>query len=128
MHTTSSECIDISAVHHILGEQTASALLSLHCVTGCDVVGKYNKKSKEFWTNTFFDHIDDSNIILALVGLHSQVTDFVLSNLERFVCLTYLKKYPNVRIKVEQLSKCRYFLFLRKQSNSPRASAEIITS
>ena len=118
MHTVSGECIDISAVHDVLGGDIASALLSLHCLTGCDTVGKFNKKSKEFWTKVFLAHVSDSDVMQALLQLQFGVNDYIITHLARFTCIAYSSKYPSVRYKIVNLSNCRYFLFLRNRSNS----------
>ena len=43
----------ITATFDFLGHQVASALLSFHALTGCDVSGKFSGKTKEFWTKRF---------------------------------------------------------------------------
>ena len=45
--------INVSCVFSVLGEEICGSLLSLHAITGCDTIGKFFGKSKEFWVKQF---------------------------------------------------------------------------
>ena len=49
-----TECIDIDKIH-VLGEQKAKALLSLHGITGCDTSAKFNPQIKGTLGETIFE-------------------------------------------------------------------------
>ena len=85
IQNSSTECIDI----HVLGEQKAKALLSLHGITGCDTSAKFNHKSKEHWVKQFLKNSDDSEIINAF--LEFEHTFKVCNILEKFICKGYLR-------------------------------------
>ena len=78
--------IDISHVHLTLGQDVSSSILPLHALTGCDITGKFNGKSKEFWTNLFIDQKENENLISALLSFQHHITDDTFIELERFEC------------------------------------------
>ena len=59
----SNSLINVSFVFSVLGEQICSSLLSLHTVIGCDTIGKFFGKSKEFWVKQFLEQKDNHKLI-----------------------------------------------------------------
>ena len=82
--------ICISAIRNFLGTSASSALLVLHAITGCDITGKFNGKSKEMWTKQFLQEKNNSKFIGSLLNLlHSDFSENATKEIEGFVCRAY---------------------------------------
>ena len=92
--TNTSEVIDINSLRAILGEERASTLISFHCLTGCDTVGKFQGISKETWAKLFMtnDFRAESTLLNALSDFQTTVKDSILIELEKIVCWGYEKR------------------------------------
>ena len=49
----------LAEVFNFLGRGVTSVLLPFHALTGCDITGKFNDKSKESWIKKFFSQKDN---------------------------------------------------------------------
>ena len=49
----SAEKTNIDILLEIVGSELAKCLLTLHCLTGCDTVGKFHNASKKSWRKLF---------------------------------------------------------------------------
>ena len=88
----------ITAVFNSLGSEVASALLSFHALTGCDITGKFSGKTKEFWTKKFLAEQTNMNFIQALLSLQESQSDEVINEIASFFCRLYCPKRAAKRI------------------------------
>ena len=51
--------VNIKALMNKLGVKGSYPLLSLHAITSCNTVGKFNGISKEYWLKRFFENYDN---------------------------------------------------------------------
>ena len=51
--------VNITTLMNKLGVKASYALLSLHAITGCDTVNKFNGVSTEYWFKRFFENHDN---------------------------------------------------------------------
>ena len=118
--TNTSEVIDINSLRAILGEERASTLISFHCLTGCDTVGKFQGISKETWAKLFMtnDFRAESTLLNALSDFQTTVKDSILIELEKIVCWGYEKREKFSQIKT--FSKARVKLYTKQKVNSDR--------
>ena len=99
--------IDISSVAKSLGEEMSMGLLSLHCVTGCDTVGKFFGKSKRTWSGRFLKLASkDRTFLNDIIHFQEIINDEIMQQLQRFLCYVYA---PGLCI-VDSLTECRYQL------------------
>ena len=110
MRRSATESISITAAYQVLHRDVNSALMSLHCMTGCDTVGKFAGKSKEKWTKEYLKVSFDSEIIKALIRLQCEENNEIFDILEQFVCGVY---HPNSKGD-RSLRDTRYVLFNKK--------------
>ena len=107
----------ITTVFNFLGHEVASALLSFHALTGCDITGKFSGKTKEFWTKRFLAERTNMNFILALLTLHTCQSEEVINEIVRFFCRSYCPKRTPKRI-TESLYETRYHLYKKYSSET----------
>ena len=89
MQLNPTESIDITAVSQVLNIDVSNALMSIHCITGCDTVGKFAGKSKEKWTKEFLKLSPSSEIIKALIRFQYEDNGDTIDLLEQFICSVY---------------------------------------
>ena len=114
LQTSFDECIDSDIIHKFLGEKRATALLSLHGITGCDTSGKFNYKSKEHWVKHFVKNSNDDDLLESLIDL--QIRFKYSEVLEKFICNGYLRS----KTTVTTLEKARWTLFKRSSAESQK--------
>ena len=99
----------ITAVYNFLGHDVATAVLSLHALTGCDTIGKFSGKSKEFWTGKFLSERSNVSLIQALNHLQQEQSEEVVNEVAQFACRTYCPKNTPKHI-TNSIVETRYFL------------------
>ena len=96
--------IDISSVAISLGEEMSMGLLSLHCVPGCDTVGKYFGKSKRTWTKRFLQLASkDHKFLNDIIHFQEIINDELMQQLQKFMCYVYAPEFG-----INSLPECRY--------------------
>ena len=108
--------INLTDVYKELQVVPASALLGLHCITGCDTTGSFNKKAKRSWVELFFKNLNNNNLMNVLANFSEFAVEYSLPELAEFICRGYISKLPSEQEKVKLLSRCQYILALRKGS------------
>ena len=95
-------------------------MISFHCLTGCDTVGKFQGISKETWAKLFMtnDFRAESTLLNALSDFQTTVKDSILIELEKIVCWGYEKREKFSQMKT--LSKARVKLYTKQKVNSDR--------
>ena len=107
----------ITATFDFLGHQVASALLSFHALTGCDVSGKFSGKTKEFWTKRFLADRTNAAFIRALVSLQQFLSDNVVDEIVKFFCKHYCPKRTAKKF-ISSLQETRYHLYKKYRSET----------
>ena len=82
--------VNITALMNKLGEKASYSLLSLHAITGCETVSKFNGISKEHWFKTFFQNYDNHGKLKNELA-ESQIAEDLMEELESLICKTYLR-------------------------------------
>ena len=73
-----------------LGVKTVYALLSLHTITSCDTVGKFNKIFEEYCFKTFFENYDN-HAELKNELVEFQTAGILTEEIQSLICETYLR-------------------------------------
>ena len=109
----------INDIVHILGDLCSTAILVLHGITGCDTVGRFSGKSKEFWFRRFMSfERQNQKLFRALVDFGNSTTENSLKEIEGFIYRGYLFPRSNAKIKqneVYDIKTTRYKLFTQNK-------------
>ena len=108
MQLNATESVDITAVSQVLDVDLSSVLMSVHCITGCDTVGKFAGKTKEKWIEEFLKLSTNSEVIKALIRFQNEDNDDTIDLLEQFICSVY---NPSTKLITRSLRETRYALF-----------------
>ena len=112
--------VTITALMNKLGVKASSALLSLHAITDCDTVGKFNGISKECWFKRFFENYDN-HAKLKNELLEFQTAESLTEEIESLIRETYLQTKKKSD-SLENILATRYKPFWKKSyegSNLP---------
>ena len=85
------EWIDIEVVPRALKRNRTSAVAGFHAFTGCDTVGKFWGKTKEFWSNQFLKTSDGILCTFEAFAICGN-KEAQFSVLQKFIIETYSKK------------------------------------
>ena len=85
------EWVKIEVVQHALKRNWTSAVAGFHAFTGCDTVGKFWRKTKEFWSNQFLKTSDDIMCAFETFAM-CENKEAQFSVLQKFVIEAYSKK------------------------------------
>ena len=104
--------VNSTALMNKFGVKASYALLSLHAITGCDTVGKFNGISKECWFKRFFENYDNhAKLKNELVEL--QTEEGLTEGIESLIRETYLRTEKKID-SLENIPATRYELFRKK--------------
>ena len=93
--------VKINDIVHILGGLCSTAILVFHGITGCDTVGRFSGKSKEFWFRRFMSfERQNQELVQALVDFGNSTTENSFKEIEGFICSGYL--FPRSKAKIKQ--------------------------
>ena len=95
-----SGVVDMTVLHQALGGIFATALLSLHCLTGCDNTGKFAGISKEFWVRRFTNERNNQHLVHSLANFGNGITAEILVQFASFVCKPY--RFPRSTKKIPE--------------------------
>ena len=98
--------VKINDIVHILGGLCSTAILVFHGITGCDTVGRFSGKSKEFWFRRFMSfERQNQELVQALVNFGNSTRGYL---------------FPRSKAKIKQngvydIKTTRYKLFTQKK-------------
>ena len=112
--------IDINHVHSFLGPEKALALMSFHCLTGCDTTGKFKGISKEAWAKSFLkiDFNREHQLLESLLELQTTTHGEHKDELEKLISWGYVKSGKTQQLNT--LSQTRIFLYSKQKVNNDR--------
>ena len=106
-------------IRHVLGDLCRAAILVLHGATGCDTVGRFPGKTKEFWFRRFksFER-QNQQLVQALVDFGNSTSGNSFREIEGFICRDCLFPRSKAGIKQNEVYDSKttcYKLFTHKQ-------------
>ena len=115
--------VDMTVVHQALGGIFATALLSLHCLTGCDNTGKFAGISKDFLLRRFINERNNQHLVHSLASFGNGITSEILVQFASFVCKAYrfprsTKKIPE--IEIYNLRSSGFSMFLKSNAEGDK--------
>ena len=82
---------NIDSLLEFLGSKHVKCLLTLHCLTGCNTVGKFHNVSKESWTKLFLQ-TKDQDIFKTFESLQQEVMPKTIHYLAKFIFWGYINR------------------------------------
>ena len=111
--------VKINQIGHVFGDLCSAAILVLHGATGCNTVGRFSGKTKEFWFRRFMSfERQNQQLVQALVDFGNSTLENSFREIEGFICRGYLFPCSKVGIKQNGVDDCkttRYKLFTQKK-------------
>jgi hypothetical protein len=80
--------LDLDTIHEVLGSELSTALIGLHCFTGCDSVSALYGKGKKKALKLLVKNRSFCEVFQRLGGSY-EVTEDMMTVLEKFVCKLY---------------------------------------
>ena len=82
---------NIDSLLEFLGSKHVKCLLTLHCLTGCNTVGKFHNVSKESWTKLFLQ-TKDQDIFKTFESLQQEFMPKTIHYLAKFTFWGYINR------------------------------------
>ena len=101
--------IVVHQLAHSLSLPKCGAFPSWYALTGCDTASSFHGQGKKPAWETQKCYPEATEAFLALPNPDGVLFDNSISEIERFVCLIYVKTTP-----ISNLNDCRWMLFTKK--------------
>ena len=113
--------ISVCNIYNNLGQKRASVLLGLHAMTGSNVTGRFDGRTKD-WCFQAFMFCDEILNALEILGKDNDLPCDICSQLERFVCMLYQTK---IHTTVKELCWFLYSNRAAEAENLPQTSGSL---